>query len=436
MKWFSQFTVSHVEWDDAKLLARFHYHFDHEECFVEEIAFAPLKNQNFFPLQEIKETEIQHLLAHLHIALGVSYYKLYPTAQIIVNSLNLDAQQQSFWRTFYLKGLGEFFYQNQIDFRNLANFESSALAPKYDSKISLNKERDLLLFGGGKDSLVSAELLKKQSSAFDLFSFGQDYPLHALATPTTEAKRLIIFRTLDLQQLRKLTTLGYYDGHLPITGIISFVSLVVAYLYGYNRVVTSLEKSADEGNIRYLELEINHQWSKSLEFEQLFQNYVKNSISENFMIYSPLRNWYEIKVVKEFAQYPQYFYHFSSCNRNFHQTGPKLSADQLWCGVCPKCAFVYTMLRAFLDLETVNQIFGQDLFENADLIPLFEELLGISGFKPFECVGTNEEMILALWLIYRKEKNSESIIMQLFQHKILPEMSESAFDVLEEKFLG
>ncbi len=298
---------------------------------MEEIVFAPLKDQNSFPLQEIKESEIQKLLAHLHLALGISYYKLYPTAKIVVNTLDLDTQQQIFWRTFYLKGLGEFFYQNQIDFRNLANFESSTLAPNYDSKISLSGQRDLLLFGGGKDSLVSAELLRQESSVFDLFSFGQDYPLHTLATPATGIKRLIISRTLDLQQLKKLTAWGYYDGHLPITGIISFVSLMIAYLYGYNRVVTSLEKSADEGNIHYLDLEVNHQWSKSLEFEQLFQNYVKSFISEDFRIYSPLRNWYEIRVVKEFAKYSQYFYHFSSCNRNFHQIGPKLSADQLRC---------------------------------------------------------------------------------------------------------
>ena len=72
-------------------------------------------------------------------------------------------------------------------------------------------------------------------------------------------------------------------------------------------------------------MEINHQWSKSSEFEKLFKEYVVENISNDFSIYSLLRNWYEIKVVKEFSKYPQYFYSFSSCNRNFHLMGSKLT---------------------------------------------------------------------------------------------------------------
>ena len=133
-------------------------------------------------------------------------------------------------------------------------------------------------------------------------------------------KRLIIKRTLDLDQIKKLLNQGYYNGHLPITGIISFVSLVVAYLYGYDTTITSLEKSADEGNTFYHGLEINHQRSKSSEFEQDFQNYVHQRISEDFSSYSLLRKRYEIRIIQEFCKYPKYFYNFSSCNRNFHQS--------------------------------------------------------------------------------------------------------------------
>jgi hypothetical protein len=56
------------------------------------------------------------------------------------------------------------------------------------------------------------------------------------------------------------------------------------------------------------------------------------------------------------------------------------------------------MMRAFLPAETVNKIFWKNLFADAALLPLFKELLGIEGCKPFECVGTNEEMLIALKL--------------------------------------
>lgn len=147
----------------------------------------------------------------------------------------------------------------------------------------------------------------------------------------TGQKRLIIQRELDLPQLKNLVEKGYYNGHVPITGTICFVSLVVAYLYGYQTVVTSLEKSADEENTTYCGMDINHQRSKSLEFEQLFQSYVKKRISKDFSISSPLRKRYEIRIIQEFCHYPQYFYHFSSCNRNFHQTGSQLTKKQLRC---------------------------------------------------------------------------------------------------------
>ncbi|MDR2415505.1 MAG: hypothetical protein LBD75_02600 [Candidatus Peribacteria bacterium] len=115
--------------------------------------------------------------------------------------------------------------------------------------------------------------------------------------------------------------------------------------------------------------------------------------------YSLLRPRYEIRIVQEFCKYPHYFHSFSSCNRNFHLSGSKLSPHQLRCGNCPKCVFVYTMMRAFLPAEEVNEVFGRNLFADETLLPLFRELLGIEGCKPFECVGTNEEMAVALKLV-------------------------------------
>ena len=433
MKPFNQFIISNYSWDPESLTASFCYSFDNEENFVEKIDFRPLKNKENFPIIRNNEEEISQILAHLHIALWVSYYKLFPTKEIIVKSSYLTENQKSFWNTFYLKWLWEFFYRNQLDPRGLANFLSTEDAPKFDKKISLSANKSLVLFWGWKDSLVTIELLKQQGEDFDLFSFWKEFPLHEIAAQPTNKNRLIIKRSLDLSQITKLLEQGYYNWHLPITGIISFVTLMVSYLYWYKATVTSLEKSADEWNTVYCDMEINHQWSKSAEFEKLFKNYVSENISKDFSIYSLLRNRYEIKVVKEFSKYPQYFYSFSSCNRNFHITWSKLTWDDLWCWICPKCLFVYTMLRAFIGEEKVNDIFNKDLFEDDNLIQLFNELLGIDWIKPFECVGTNEEMVLAFWLILQNEPNSNSKIMEIFKERIVSNMTEEDFRALRTK---
>lgn len=143
---FSEFIISSFERDPVSLLAKFHYTFDDKENFTEKISFLPLKNAQDFPLLRKNEKEIHQLLAHLHIALGVSYYKLYPTKKIVVETSFLNEEQKAFWNQFYLKGLGEFFYQNQLDPRGLACFSSTEIAPLYDQKISLKADKSLVLF--------------------------------------------------------------------------------------------------------------------------------------------------------------------------------------------------------------------------------------------------------------------------------------------------
>jgi hypothetical protein len=70
------------------------------------------------------------------------------------------------------------------------------------------------------------------------------------------------------------------------------------------------------------------------------------------------------------------------------------------------------MMRAFLPAETVNDIFGKNLFTDEALLPLFHELLGIEGCKPFECVGTEEEMREAFALVKKRGFLSEEAAIQ------------------------
>jgi hypothetical protein len=65
--------------------------------------------------------------------------------------------------------------------------------------------------------------------------------------------------------------------------------LLVAYLYDYKYLVLSNELSANSGNTLWNGFEINHQYSKSLEFEKDFKNYVEENISDDLKYFSLLR---------------------------------------------------------------------------------------------------------------------------------------------------
>jgi hypothetical protein len=183
------------------------------------------------------------------------------------------------------------------------------------------------------------------------------------------------------------------------------VLATAAYLYDYRYIIMSNEKSANEGNTFLDGVEINHQRSKSYQFESDFNQYIKKYLCPDIEYFSLLRGMYEIKIAKTFAQYPQYFDIFSSCNNNFKIIETNKTTDHRRCGICPKCAFVYTTLRPFLSDRDTQSIFGQELYENAALLPLYKELLGIDGIKPLECVGTNEEVSYAMYLYYEKIKD-------------------------------
>ena len=100
---------------------------------------------------------------------------------------------------------------------------------------------------------------------------------------------------------------------------------------------------------------------------------------------------------------------------------------------------MYTILRPFISKEDTQLIFGKELFEDESLVSTFESLLGISGIKPFECVGTNEEMVLAmkknydLWTTTYQEELP--CILRLFSEKILPTMQIWDFISLEKKLM-
>lgn len=89
-----------------------------------------------------------------------------------------------------------------------------------------------------------------------------------------------------------------------------------------------------------------------------------------------------------------------------------------WCAKCPKCLFVFTILSPYLYKNELVSIFGTDMFEDKEMLNTFIELTGNGKTKPFECVGTYEEVNFAVSTIIKKlEENGENLPYLLKYYK-------------------
>jgi hypothetical protein len=244
----------------------------------------------------------------------------------------------------------------------------------------------LIPVGGGKDSAVTVEILKRQ---FQVIPFAVN-PRDAIWNTIINAgigkeDTFIMNRSLD-PLLLELNEKGFLNGHTPFSALIAFTSLLAAAMTGAGHIALSNETSANEPTV--LGSQVNHQYSKSLEFESDFREYCRRYLTSSINYFSFLRPLNELQIVKLFTRYPNHHHSFRSCNVG--------SKSDTWCGACPKCLFTYIMLSAFMEKEDMMKIFGEDLFMKQELIPVLDQLTGASPEKPFECVGTVDEVNLAL----------------------------------------
>ena len=356
---------------------------------------------------------LNNLLCSLHLMLGISYYKLYCPKQV-VHPYKLAPEQAELFNIIYKKGLGEFYYRNHLDPNDspIFAFDNKAKA----SAVPLaRRQRALVGIGGGKDSVVAAELMIRAGQEFSSFVMEteKNSPIIDLVIDALGQDKLAIKRKLD-QKIFKVTP-DTYNGHIPFNAVLAFIGLLGAVLYDYDEIIVGNEYSSNFGNIRYKGLEVNHQWSKSLEFEELFQNYCRKFITPDICYYSLLRPYYEIRIAQMFAKYEKYHQLFSSCNGNFKVNKKRQKA--LWCGRCPKCAFVFALLSAFLPKEKMIKMFGKNLYADKSLLPLYRDLIGAGEMKPFECVGTFEEIKAAMYLASSKFKSD--YIIKVLNTKIV-----------------
>jgi hypothetical protein len=379
-------------YDEQSQRAYLGYAFDHQHHFTEIIHFAkaPLLNAQ-------AKSALQAVLKQLHLVAGISYYKaaLPPKIQIETGAISQD--NALFLQDLYQQGLGEFAYCNQRDLTDYIHFPCQADLKTVAIDYPL-PQQTVVPVGGGKDSVVSIELLKQAGQKPWLLAVGQS-PVIQNVMAVAQLPTILLQRQLS-PQLFELNQQGAYNGHVPISAILAYIMAAAAIVYGFDTVVMSNERSANVGNVWWQQQSINHQYSKSLAFEHAVQMQFAQLLP-SLRYFSLLRPLSELHIAALFARFPAYHAVFSSCNRNF-AVQKKHNLQGLWCLACPKCRFVFLALAPWLPPDKLLAIFGRNLLADDQQKQGFAELLGLSGHKPFECVGEIEESQAALFLLSRQ----------------------------------
>ena len=219
-----------------------------------------------------------------------------------------------------------------------------------------------------------------------------------------------VTRVID-KKIIELNKQGFLNGHTPFSALLAFTSFLVAYLKNKKYIVLSNESSANEGNV--VGNTVNHQYSKSYEFENDFNYYVDNYFKIDIKYFSFLRPLNELQIAHIFSKYKKYHNVFKSCN-----VGSKKEPWE-WCCNCSKCLFVYIILNPFLEEQEMINMFGENLLDKDSLLEVFKQLIGDSENKPFDCVGTFEEINYALKLSIKKQDKLPYLLNYYYQNHSL-----------------
>jgi hypothetical protein len=367
-----------------------------------------------FQLDGARAAAVQRAVQLLHLIAGVSYYKAAVPEQVSIDSYAIDAATAALVETVYLNGLGEFAYRNGLNLRG--RFKLPVAGQPVQAPAAGLREHALVAIGGGKDSLVSIEALRAAGVAETVTWIGGSQLIRACAD-RTGLPTLNIGRTLA-PELFELNRQGAWNGHIPVTAVNSAIMVLAALVQGVDQVVFSNERSASYGSQIAGTGEVNHQWSKGWAFEQAFAEHVQQHIAADLHYYSLLRPLSELAVARQFAKTDYYDAHFSSCNRNFHILGER--PVNRWCGVCPKCHFVFLALAPFMPKTRLVRIFGRNLLDDSEQAGGYDALLEFGDHKPFECVGEGKESRAALAALAARPEWAEDALVKRFAAFIQP----------------
>jgi UDP-N-acetyl-alpha-D-muramoyl-L-alanyl-L-glutamate epimerase len=391
------FTISKPEFEPATGLATFRFTLNDWQ-FIEHVSFG---EAHAVP----PGGAFERLMDLAAVAMGTSYFKLRAPFRIDLRNLDLSSFGQRLVLDIYENGLGEFYATN-----NLKRFDrlelithGQALPAPLTPKLA---NKSLVLIGGGKDSIVSADLMGRAGLEFTPFAVNPKGPILSTVA-VLDRTPIYVTRRLDPAMIALTKRGDTHNGHIPVTAINSTIAALAAFLFGYYRIILSNERSADEGNVDFDGRTANHQHSKSLAFEKILGAALDEATGRALGYFSLLRPYSEARIGALFARTRKFDGSFSSCNRNFRLAGHE---GDLWCGACPKCYFVFLMLGVAMDRVRITAIFSSNLLDRAENIAPYRELTGLSGHKPWECVGEILEAAATLWHMAQKPDWTKSVV--------------------------
>lgn len=395
-----------VEQDEKNIYLK--YDFEIEGLATFHPVLTILKKD--FEWKNLGSNMLKNIAFHIGMIEAISYFKATCSKNFYVKCGKLTDGQIAWFKKLIYLGLGEFRYKNKISVsqEDFVHIITEGNSTKLE-ELKDNLKGIIIPIGGGKDSNVTLELLKESKHKRFGFRMNLEEVSKECAkiAGLTENEIIEVKRKMD-PNLLELNEKRFLNGHTPFSALVAFISYFTATALGKKYIALSNEDSANESNIKGEN--INHQYSKTIEFENDFRTYVKRYICPNGPEYfSFLRPISEIQIAKLFSEMEQYHSIFKSCN-----VGSK-SKPWKWCCNCAKCLFPFIILSPFLYKEKLVSIFGEDLFEKETLLPTFIELCGYAENKPFECVGTYEEVKYAVTKTIQNCKGELPFLLKYYQ---------------------
>jgi len=400
---------------DARGHVTLRYALDEQLAFVEEFDL-PLEAA----LSDAERERVDGLLGLLHWVAGVSYFKTALPPKLSCEAGAPAPAAGALLEALYSEGLAELAYTNGLAGLPRPRFPRAPAPRGGADPQSLGGEepelgRVLVPIGGGKDSAVALEIVRRSGVELALFSVGDAAPI-ARTVAVAGLPRLLARRTLD-PALPALNAAGALNGHVPITAIVSCVALLTAALRGFDSVAMANERSASTGNVMWDGVEVNHQFSKGLRAERLLSAAVAETLAGP-RLFSVLRPASELAIARAFARMERYHGAFTSCNALFRGDPARRAAS--WCCDCPKCRFVFLALAPFSEPGHLREIFGADLLDDERQFEGFALLTATGGHKPFECVGEERESLAAIRLLASDPRWSGQRVLRRLVAEVLP----------------
>ncbi len=357
-----------------------------------------------------RRASVEGLLSLLHWVAGVSYFKAALPHTISCESGTPGPAAAALLEALYSEGLGELAYVNGLGALPRPRFpyepEEGRKQARPEPGGEVAPRRVLVPVGGGKDSVVALEAVRRSGVELALFSIGDAAPIARTA------------EVAGLPLLFELNAAGAINGHIPITAIVTCIAMLTAALHGFDAVAMANERSASAGNVLWDGIEVNHQFSKGLAAERLLSA-AAGELDAPVVQFSVLRPASELAIARAFAGLERYHAAFTSCNAIF-RLDPALRSSS-WCRDCPKCRFVFLAMAPFSEPDHMREIFGGDLLDDELQFEGFALLAASGGHKPFECVGEEQESIAAMRLLANDPRWRDHRVVERLARNVLPE---------------